>query len=374
MALLGLPPESYTTTKTWNLTAGDGEKRVYVRFQDNAGNWSQAYSDSIILDTISPNKPQWLSGTAGHRKVDLSWRANAEMDLAGYNIYRSMDATTYIKLNTALITLTSYEDSGLTNDITYYYKLTPVDKAGNESIYSEIINATPRCPINLESEPNNDFSSANTIPLGSPFNGAIETLNDEDYFKITIPQVGKLFIRLTDVAANIDAHLYLYDSNYVKIADKYSGGNGKSVDLEKELSSAGDYYLRIVDKDNNSSSTSLYTLATDFATFWIDNLFDSPDAFSPNGDWNYDTSAINYLIPKDGKVTLKLYDSNNNLVRTLLNNTPQTSGTNTVVWDGKDDSGNILPNGTYTYKLDAVDNQGNSAAQKQGTSTIDNPS
>jgi hypothetical protein len=44
-------PETYSTTKTWLLISGDGTKTVYVKFSDKAGNWSEAFSDTIILDT-----------------------------------------------------------------------------------------------------------------------------------------------------------------------------------------------------------------------------------------------------------------------------------------------------------------------------------
>jgi hypothetical protein len=42
-------PEAYTTTKTWALSSGNGEKTGYVKFIDKAGNESQIYTDSIIL-------------------------------------------------------------------------------------------------------------------------------------------------------------------------------------------------------------------------------------------------------------------------------------------------------------------------------------
>jgi hypothetical protein len=48
-------PEAYNTSKAWTLTSGDGLKTVYVKFQDLLGNWSDPYSDSIILDTTSPS-------------------------------------------------------------------------------------------------------------------------------------------------------------------------------------------------------------------------------------------------------------------------------------------------------------------------------
>jgi hypothetical protein len=47
-------PESFATTKAWTLTSGDGTKTVSAKFKDNAGNWSIAYSDSIVLDTVQP--------------------------------------------------------------------------------------------------------------------------------------------------------------------------------------------------------------------------------------------------------------------------------------------------------------------------------
>jgi len=46
-------PEAYSTTKAWVLSAGDGEKTVYAKFKDDTGNWSDAASDSIVLDTAT---------------------------------------------------------------------------------------------------------------------------------------------------------------------------------------------------------------------------------------------------------------------------------------------------------------------------------
>ncbi|MDD3647154.1 MAG: InlB B-repeat-containing protein, partial [Candidatus Dojkabacteria bacterium] len=43
--------ENYQTTKSWELTGGDGVKNVYIKFKDSVGNESLASSDSIILDT-----------------------------------------------------------------------------------------------------------------------------------------------------------------------------------------------------------------------------------------------------------------------------------------------------------------------------------
>ena len=54
--------QNYAATANWTLDPGDGKKTVYVKFSDKAGNWSEAYFDSIILDKTPPEiiitKPQ----------------------------------------------------------------------------------------------------------------------------------------------------------------------------------------------------------------------------------------------------------------------------------------------------------------------------
>jgi len=57
-------PEAYAATKSWTLPAGDGPKTVYVKFQDNAGNWSTVRSDAIILDTALPTGSITINGSA----------------------------------------------------------------------------------------------------------------------------------------------------------------------------------------------------------------------------------------------------------------------------------------------------------------------
>jgi len=58
--------EAPAPTKPWILTAGDGEKTVYYQIRDAAGNLSQVYTASIVLDTRAP-KPVLSVGipTAG---------------------------------------------------------------------------------------------------------------------------------------------------------------------------------------------------------------------------------------------------------------------------------------------------------------------
>lgn len=43
-------PEVYAVSKEWRIAGGDGTKTIYVKFKDQDGNWSKAYSDTISFE------------------------------------------------------------------------------------------------------------------------------------------------------------------------------------------------------------------------------------------------------------------------------------------------------------------------------------
>ncbi|NOZ85769.1 MAG: hypothetical protein GXP49_05830 [Deltaproteobacteria bacterium] len=51
----GVDWESYTSSKSWTLSSGEGSKTVYAVFRDEAGNVTEVVSDSIVLDTTAPS-------------------------------------------------------------------------------------------------------------------------------------------------------------------------------------------------------------------------------------------------------------------------------------------------------------------------------
>jgi fibronectin type 3 domain-containing protein len=65
--------------------------------------------------------------------VDLSWKASTSSDVAGYNVYRSPNGTSWTKINVSTVASTLYSDSTVANGSTYYYSATSVDVSGHES-------------------------------------------------------------------------------------------------------------------------------------------------------------------------------------------------------------------------------------------------
>ncbi|RJQ22424.1 MAG: hypothetical protein C4560_02550 [Nitrospiraceae bacterium] len=75
------------------------------------------------------------------------------------------------------------------------------------------------------------------------------------------------------------------------------------------------------------------------------------------GDSTYlnDKAEINYELAADAaSVKISIYDSSGNLVATK-DAGAQSKGANKFIWDGKDGQGNQMPEGTYTYEVDAKD-------------------
>ena len=66
-----------------------------------------------------------------------------------------------------------------------------------------------------------------------------------------------------------------------------------------------------------------------------------------------------YQLPQTGKVTLQIFDSSGNLIRSIEAGTKDTSEQK-FVWDGKDQQGVTLPDGKYTFQVSAVDEKGQS--------------
>jgi hypothetical protein len=68
-----------------------------------------------------------------------------------------------------------------------------------------------------------------------------------------------------------------------------------------------------------------------------------PNPFNP-------ATAIAYLLPRNVRVHLKIYNSTGQEVRTLVN-ANQPAGEQVAVWNGKDNSGVAVSSGIYFYRL-----------------------
>jgi len=87
----------------------------------------------IPRDVFPPAAPAGLTGLYTANGVELIWSPNPEPDLAGYNIYRIGSGGRPTKLNPELLLSPLYRDTAVTSGLRYTYRVTAVDKNGNES-------------------------------------------------------------------------------------------------------------------------------------------------------------------------------------------------------------------------------------------------
>jgi len=133
--------ETYSTTKTWSLSSGDGKKTVYAKFKDTPGNWSKAVSDTIILDTTGPSTPVVTDdgiNTAVTTKLNAKWTStDSGSGIAEYQYKITQDSTSGPTIVdwTSTKTSKSVKKSGLslTDGKIYYFQVKAKDDAGNWS-------------------------------------------------------------------------------------------------------------------------------------------------------------------------------------------------------------------------------------------------
>nr|WP_276609476.1 cellulose binding domain-containing protein [Chengkuizengella sediminis] len=135
----GVTSTNYTDTNVTNETT-----YYYVISAENAvgesGNSIEVSATPQSGVTI-PGNPTGLTASAGDGEVNLSWNVESEAD--GYNVKRSTSAGGTYATIAAGVTSTSYTDTSVTNDTTYYYVVSAENQAG-ESGNSAEVSATPQ--------------------------------------------------------------------------------------------------------------------------------------------------------------------------------------------------------------------------------------
>jgi len=81
-------------------------------------------------------------------------------------------------------------------------------------------------------------------------------------------------------------------------------------------------------------------------------VFQSP--FSPYGDGTYSQAKIVYNVPDNTSKLIYIFDVQGKIVKKLLDDTAG-SGSGVIVWDGKDEDGDIVPVGVYIVYIEATD-------------------
>jgi hypothetical protein len=79
----------------------------------------------------------------------------------------------------------------------------------------------------------------------------------------------------------------------------------------------------------------------------------SPATFSPNADGTADTTTLSFNLNVNASVTVAVLNASSVEMKRLADNQSMTSGSQLIVWDGKDKNGTVVADDTYSIKVTA---------------------
>ena len=337
-----------------------------IRAIDTAGNESGNSEEvsATPTDASAPKTPTDLTATAGNTTVDLSWTAptqNADgstlTDLAGYNVYRSI-ATGEVstKINTSTVAVTTYQDTGLTNGTTFFYKVSAIDDVPNESVLTSAISATPQVrgnnaapasPTGLTATGGNTLVDLSwTAPSTNQDGSTLTDLAGYNVYRSI--SSGGTFTKINTSTVTVTSFQDTGRTNGTTYFYKVTAIDTATTANESNFSSSASATPQI---RGSSSSPSIPTSLTAIARNTIVDL--SWTAPSTNQDGSTLTDLAGYNIYRRVG-TSGIYEKINSSVNTpaTFQDTGRTNGT------------------TYFYKITAIDtgnNEGNFSAEVSTT-------
>jgi len=176
---------------------------------------------------------------------------------------------------------------------------------------------------------NTSYGTSSTTSDQTSSNSGTDKLGMDQFLNMFIAQLKNQDPLNPMDSAQFTAQLAQYSS-----VEQLYGMNSKLTDIENALSSQNQqrddlgYIGKTVKADDNTMTVTNGTVQT--------------------GSYSLDGS---------GNVTIDVYDSQGQQVRTLYQGA-EDKGEHEVNWDGRDDAGNMVGDGTYTFNITAQDGIG----------------
>jgi len=210
----------------------------------------------------------------------------------------------------------------------YGIQVTFTDSCGNVVKlvrYVEVDNTPPAISVNYP-------TSTSLLPLIVEIQGAITDLHLQSYaIDYGVGVAPDAWVRLKSGASNVSGGVLAPWNTY---------------------GLQGPYSLRVIGIDTaGNQSTTLIPVNLQTPLNIISAFEAMPTPFSPNGDGRRESTAIRVSLDQDAVITLAVKDAQGVTRRTLASAQVLNRGASSFNWDGKDDAGQIVPNGVYTIGL-----------------------
>ncbi len=142
-----LPPSQSVTFQVWFRPQVKGSAAGTVSVL--SANLSSPVSLALAGDGVSPSAPGQPTAppaNSAQHSVNLSWDPSAS-PVTGYYVYRSQSVSSgFQKITSSPVSANDFSDSTVDSGATYYYEVTAVNAAGEESAYSNEASAVIPTP------------------------------------------------------------------------------------------------------------------------------------------------------------------------------------------------------------------------------------
>ncbi|OGU56245.1 MAG: hypothetical protein A2V66_02895 [Ignavibacteria bacterium RBG_13_36_8] len=290
--------------------------------------WQGEDNVTVILNSAAP---QLLTNGGNHvgllQDVDVSYMGTAlamagNVDLMNYSI--EADVYCYVDVGTSAYTgLVVYADPVVN---TYLKLVADFDASQRFRLYNNHLNMTTM------------QYSFEHIFLTADVPGGIPTLDGWHHMKIEVRTVNE---NQTGFWCYFDGQLLTGCPIYDTSDDRMASGQFGLFAMQQDADGIAGYFDNIVVTQLEATSVednSEFAVPTE-----VHLMQNYPNPFNP-------TTQISYRLESSGHTSLIVSDLLGRQVRTLVSE-EQSSGYHTIVWDAKDNSGNIMPSGIYLYTL-----------------------
>ncbi len=248
--------------------------KIKAKKNSNESSFSNVASATTPPAGTPPSSPTNLTGTiVSCHQVDLSWNDNSS-DEDSFIVERKESSGSYSVIATLPANTTSYSDTTVSAETTYYYRVKAHNSWG-DSGYSNVVNITtpacgtpPAAPTNLTATP----ASSDTIELSWTDNS-----DNEDGFRIERKETGGTYSEIATLPANTtsytDTGLNPETTYYYRVRAYNSfGTSGYSNEAHATTPPAG------TTPTSPSNLTAEATSPTEVSLSWTDNS-DNEDGF-----------------------------------------------------------------------------------------------
>jgi hypothetical protein len=128
----------YYHVEAVTVLAGDDaadHKKIEIEGDDSAE--VKVFAHDVFPPAVPAELQAVFSGPGQSPAIDLVWAPVADLDLAGYNVYRHEAGSAAVKLNRDPVKTPAYRDGKVAAGKSYSYAVSAVDVRGNESAPSE---------------------------------------------------------------------------------------------------------------------------------------------------------------------------------------------------------------------------------------------